>query len=85
MAWPDGLIIGVTQFEGPSPESFSHLLVGLDHVGLACKSEDEVREWAATMDRLGIEHGPVEEAPYGWAVTARDPDNIPVEFFCPAR
>jgi len=84
MAWPDGLIIGVTQFEGPPPERFTHLHVGLDHVGLTCKSEDEVRAWAQTMDRLGIEHGPVEEAPYGWAVTARDPDNIPVEFFCPA-
>lgn len=85
MAWPDGLIIGVTQFEEPTPERFTHLCVGLDHVGLACTSEDEVRAWAATMDRLGIEHGPVEEAPYGWAVTARDPDNIPVEFFCPVR
>jgi hypothetical protein len=44
----------------------------------------EVREWAATLTRLGFDHGPVEEAPYGWAVTARDPDNIPIEFFCPA-
>lgn len=85
MNWPDGLTIGVTQFDGaPSPEPFHHLRVGLDHLGLACHTEMEVREWAASMTRLGFDHGPVEEAPYGWAVTARDPDNIPVEFFCPA-
>jgi hypothetical protein len=84
MAWRDGLIIGVTQFEGPTPSN-SPICVGLDHLGLACACEDEVRAWAASMDRLGIEHGPVEEAPYGRAVTARDPDNIPVEFFCPPR
>jgi len=77
MAWPDGLVIGVTQ-------PFTHLTTGLDHLGLACHTEMEVREWAATLTRLGFDHGPVEEAPYGWAVTARDPDNIPIEFFCPA-
>jgi glyoxylase I family protein len=86
MAWPDGLIIGVTQFDdSPSPQRFTHLTTGLDHLGLACGTEMEVREWAAELTRQGYDHGPVEEAPYGWAVTARDPDNIPVEFFCPAR
>ena len=86
MAWPDGLVIGVTHFDdAASLAPFTHLTAGLDHLGLACATEMEVREWAAAMTRLGIDHGPVEEAPFGWAVTARDPDNIPVEFFCPAR
>ena len=57
--------------------------MGLDHVGLGCASERQVRELAARMDALGERHGPVEAAPYGWAVTARDPDDIPIEFFCP--
>lgn len=86
MSWPDGLIIGVTQFDdAPTREPFTHLNTGLDHVGLACLSQAHVREWAAKLTSLGFDHGPVEEAPYGWAVTARDPDNIPVEFFCPAN
>jgi hypothetical protein len=34
------------------------------------------------LDDLGFEHGPIEDVPYAWAVTARDPDNIPLEFFC---
>ena len=52
-------------------------------LGLACSSEDDVRGWAERLDGLGVEHGPVETAPYGWAVTARDPDGIAVEVFCP--
>ena len=84
MSWPDGLVIGVTQHDDALPEQkFSHLVVGLDHVGLACESEDEIRAWARKLDDLGFERGPFENVVYGWAVTARDPDSIPIEFFCP--
>lgn len=84
MAWPDGLVIGVTAHEATAPgDAFDARRVGLDHIGLACTSEDEVRAWATRLDDLGVAHGPVEEAPYAWAVTARDPDGIAVEFFCP--
>jgi hypothetical protein len=78
------VIIGVTQHGGtPAGATFDHTRVGLDHIGLACESEDDVRGWAARMDELGIAHGPVEDVPYAWAVTARDPDDIAVEFFAP--
>lgn len=84
MAWTSGLVIGVTRHWTTSAEdSFDTTRVGLDHIGLACPSEDAVRAWSARLDALGVDHGPVEEAPYGWAVTARDPDGIAVEFFCP--
>jgi glyoxylase I family protein len=83
LRWPGGLVIGVTQHDGAAPGEFTPLVSGLDHVGLLCESADEVRQWAARLDELGYGHGPVEDAPYGWALTARDPDNIPIEFFCP--
>jgi catechol 2,3-dioxygenase-like lactoylglutathione lyase family enzyme len=84
MAWPDGLIIGVTAHEATAPgDAFDARRVGLDHFGLACASEDEVRAWATRLDDLGVARGLVEEAPYAWAVTARDPDGIAIEFFCP--
>ena len=83
MAWPSGLVIGVTAHDATPPgEGFDHARIGLDHVGLACPTEADVRGWAARLDELGMRHGPVEDVPYGWAVTARDPDGIPVEFFC---
>lgn len=80
---PSGLVIGFVQHDAAAKgQRFSHLNVGLDHIGLDCESETEVRGWAAKLDELGFERGPVEDVPYGWAVTARDPDNIPIEFFC---
>lgn len=83
LRWPGGLVIGVTRHSGTEAgDRFEHERIGLDHVGLGCASEADVRGWAEHMDREGIEHGPVEDVPYGWAVTARDPDGIPVEFFC---
>ena len=83
MQWPDGLVIGATQHEATGAgDRFDTTRVGLDHIGIGCPSEDAVRAWAARMDDLGIGHGPVEDVPYGWAVTARDPDGIAIEFFC---
>ncbi len=81
--FPTGLVIGFTQHDAaPKNQTFSHLNVGLDHIGLACETKDEVFEWAAKIDELEFERGPIEDVPYGWVVTARDPDNIPIEFFC---
>ncbi len=60
---------------------FDHTRVGLDHLGLACPDEARVRAWATRLDDLGFTRGPVEDVYYGWAVTARDPDGIAVEFF----
>ncbi len=85
MAWPDGLVIGVTVHEGGENGLFDHRRVGLDHLGLTCASSEEVYEWAARLEELGVEHGPVEVESYGWAVTARMPDGLPLEFFCPRR
>jgi glyoxylase I family protein len=76
-------VIGLTQNAATATgDSFQHTRVGLDHVGLTCRSEEEIRGWAVRMDELGVVRGPVEDAAYGWAVTARDPDGIAVEFFC---
>jgi catechol 2,3-dioxygenase-like lactoylglutathione lyase family enzyme len=84
MQWPSGLVIGVTRHESNDGAPFDCARVGLDHVGLACESADEVRHWFARLEDQGIDHGPFEEVSYGWAVTARDPDGIAIEFFCAA-
>jgi glyoxylase I family protein len=83
MEWPTGIIIVLTRHESTAPhDAFDHTRVGLDHVALSCPDEAAVRNWAALMDAEGIEHGPVEDVAYGWVLTARDPDCIPLEFFC---
>lgn len=83
MQWPSGLVIGVTRHESTGDRSFDFTAPGLDHLGLGCSSEAEVREWWQKAEELDVPHGPVEEAAYGWAVTLRDPDGIAIEFFCP--
>lgn len=82
LIWPGRLMIGLSEYAShASTGAFDHTRIGLDHLGLHCGSAAEVHAWAARIDALGIVRGPVEEAPYGWAVTSRDPDGIPVEFF----
>jgi catechol 2,3-dioxygenase-like lactoylglutathione lyase family enzyme len=84
LVWANGSMISFTKHErGNSGESFSPLHMGLDHIGISCRDQAEVVDWFKKLSELQFEHGPIEDAPYGWALTTRDPDNIPVEFFCP--
>jgi catechol 2,3-dioxygenase-like lactoylglutathione lyase family enzyme len=84
LVWDNGSLISFTKHEEGDPgESFSHLRIGLDHIGISCRDQAEVLDWFNRLSELQLEHGPLEDAPYGWVVTARDPDNIPVEFFSP--
>ena len=83
LVWPDGLFLVLTQYDNTSADDrFDHARVGLDHVGIGCPTEQDIRAWAAHMDATGVDHGPVEDASFAWVVTAHDPDGIAVEFFC---
>jgi catechol 2,3-dioxygenase-like lactoylglutathione lyase family enzyme len=86
LTWPakSNLRIVLISHDGTADgRIFSHLNLGLDHLGFECATPEEVNEWAAKIDRLGFVRGPVEDVQYGWIVTSRDPDNIPIEFYCP--
>jgi catechol 2,3-dioxygenase-like lactoylglutathione lyase family enzyme len=83
LTWPHGLIIGLTEHEETKDQDrFHHSRVGMDHVALSCETRSEVEAWAAHMHQQKLQCGSIEEVFYGWAVTARDPDGIPIEFFC---
>ena len=85
LAWPDGLLLVFVRHDDASDaDRFAHARVGLDHLSLSCADEAEVRSWAARLDALGVDHGPVETPEDGWVLTARDPDGIAVEFFAAA-
>ena len=80
----NGTLFGLHQHATPAPaERFSEFRVGLDHVAFGCADRAELEKWAARLDELGIEHGPIEDAPYGSDVSFRDPDGIALEFFAP--
>jgi glyoxylase I family protein len=66
-----------------SDAPFEERTPGLDHVAFGCANRDELVEWGAHLDQLGIAHGGVVDAHYGSGLSFRDPDNIALELFAP--
>jgi glyoxylase I family protein len=64
-------------------EPFNERKPGLDHIAFGCASRDELVEWAARLDELGVAHGEIVDASYGSGLSFRDPDNIALELFAP--
>jgi catechol 2,3-dioxygenase-like lactoylglutathione lyase family enzyme len=62
---------------------FDERTPGLDHISFGCANRDELVEWAARLDALGIAHGDIVDAGYGSGLSFRDPDNIALELFAP--
>jgi catechol-2,3-dioxygenase len=77
-------LVGLHQFPDPaSAEPFNERRVGLDHLAFACSSRDELVQWEARLNELGVANGGVVDATYGSGLSFRDPDNIALEFFAP--
>jgi catechol-2,3-dioxygenase len=67
-----------------STEPFNERRPGLDHIAFGVASRDELVDWAARLDELGVAHGDIVDASYGSGLSFRDPDNIALELFAPA-
>ena len=80
-----GQLFGLHTHQGrESGDAFDEERTGLDHVGFAVGSVDELEEWVTRLDRLGIAHGGIKRAAYGSGISFRDPDNIALELFAGA-
>jgi glyoxylase I family protein len=73
---------------GPDPSTepgdvFSPFRVGLDHIALACESEDELERVASALDEEGIDNTGVklDETLGKRYVAFKDPDRIAWEFY----
>jgi catechol 2,3-dioxygenase-like lactoylglutathione lyase family enzyme len=66
-----------------SDEPFEERKPGLDHIAFGCASRNELVQWAARLDELGVAHGEIVDAGYGSGLSFRDPDNIAFELFAP--
>jgi catechol 2,3-dioxygenase-like lactoylglutathione lyase family enzyme len=79
-----GTLIGIHQFpDGDNGQAFDERRPGLDHVAFGCANRAELEEWVNRLDKLGVQHGGIVDAPYGSGLSFRDPDNLPLEFFAP--
>lgn len=67
-----------------STEPFNERRPGLDHIAFGVASRDELAEWAARLDELGVAYSEIVDAGYGSGLSFRDPDNIALELFAPA-
>ena len=69
--------------EGNPGGPFSELRTGLDHLEFLVDRREDLDEWEARLDRLGVPHSGVKEPGYtrNAMLTFRDPDNIQLEFF----
>ena len=78
-----GQLFGLHKHPKGTGSKFSELQTGLDHVSFGCRDRNELQNWAARLDQLGITHGGIVDAHYGSGVSFRDPDGIALEFFAP--
>jgi len=77
-------LLGLHGFPGlVSTEPFNERRPGLDHIAFGVANRDELAEWAARLDELGVAHGDIVNASYGSGLSFRDPDNIALELFAP--
>ncbi|MEJ5946585.1 VOC family protein [Pseudokineococcus basanitobsidens] len=69
----------------PAGDRFDSTRVGLDHVGLAVGSVDDLHAAAQRLEDAGVEHGEVMEMPQiGMAIlSVQDPDDINLELMTP--
>ena len=72
---------------------FTETRAGLDHLGFAVASRDDLVRWQDHLDAQGVvradtadkplTQSPIADAPYGSVLVFRDPDNIQLELFVP--
>ena len=82
-ALPGGTNLGLTHHSTPVTGAFTPFEPGLDHLGFAVPTVQDLQDWANHLTGLGIEHPGLVEAPYGTALSFKDPDGTALEFFVP--
>lgn len=80
-ALPSGTNLGLTEHKPTTTEKFSPFRPGMDHVGFGVSTKDELQAWADHLTQVNIEHSGLVEAPYGTALSFKDPDGTALEFF----
>lgn len=78
------LFVGLDHHPDAERAQFSPLHTGLDHVALHLAAREDIDEWIAHFDALGVEHDELfetaEPVPHA-LVLVRDLDGIPIELF----
>jgi catechol 2,3-dioxygenase-like lactoylglutathione lyase family enzyme len=76
-------VLGLVRHDARDGAPFTELATGLDHLGFAASSRDELVEWERRFDAFGVEYTPIRDMELGHHLNFRDPDNIALEFSTP--
>lgn len=77
----DKIAIEFQQHDANRGEEFDPTRTGFDHLGLKVDTREELEEWQAHFERMGVVHTPVVDREYGSVLTFKDPDRIQFEMF----
>jgi glyoxylase I family protein len=87
------LVIVLHRHDDNEGDTFRETQTGLDHLGLAVSSRDDLERWQSHLEEVGVQksdaanrpctQSPITDRPYGSVLVFRDPDNIQLEMFAP--
>jgi glyoxylase I family protein len=63
--------------------AFTELRTGMDHLGLAAATREELEEWQRRFDAHGVTYTPIRDMEMGYHLNFRDPDDIALELSAP--
>lgn len=87
------LVFALHRHDANTGERFAETHTGLDHVGLAVPSRQDLESWQTHLDAQGVRRSPMADQPctqspiedhfFGSILVFRDPDNVQLELFAP--
>ena len=78
-----GFTLALLKHPGAPGGAFSELHTGLDHLGLAAASREELEQWERRFDDFGVTYTPIRDMEMGYHLNFRDPDGIALELSAP--
>jgi glyoxylase I family protein len=76
---PTSFMLGLAHHEAAHGDRFTELATGLDHLGFAVDSREELVAWEHRLETLGVEYTPIRDMEFGAHLNFRDPDHIALE------
>ena len=71
-----GFVLALVRHPGAYGGAFDELRTGVDHLGLAAQTREELEEWERRFDEHGVTYTPIRDMEMGYHLNFRDPDDI---------
>ena len=76
-----GFFISVYDHPDRSHDRFDPRRTGLDHIALALRGRDDLADWIAHLDSIGVRHSAIRDLGHARFVSLEDPDGIQIELW----